>query len=242
MDAPQKAPEHDTEAGFTLLEVMIAMAILALSLVSLLGSQMESIRASRYARELTAATYLAEYQLIEIQYDQIEEGWQQNDVTYEGTFDEQERPEMKYECVVDFIELPEWNEIIEAKTDAENATDGEEADDLNADTGDQMFGAMGAVWPVIKAAIENSIRKASCTVSWNDGRYDHETTVATFWTDIEALQQLPGLGGEFTDADDDSGEGGDEGDDGGGGSGGGRGGSGGGGGRGGAQGLRGGGG
>ena len=54
------------DSGFTLLEVLVAVAILALSLTSLLGSQIESMQATRYARQISAAAFLAEYQLIEI--------------------------------------------------------------------------------------------------------------------------------------------------------------------------------
>ena len=67
------------------------------------------------------------------------------------------------------------------------------------DAGDQAFGALGMVWPMIKSAVENSIRKASCTVYWKDGKIEHEYQVDTFWADPERLNQLPNLGGEQGD-------------------------------------------
>ena len=45
-------------AGFTLLEVLIAVAILSLSLTSLISSQMASIRSTAYARELSVVVLL----------------------------------------------------------------------------------------------------------------------------------------------------------------------------------------
>ena len=65
----------------------------------------------------------------------------------------------------------------------------------------------GMVWPMVQGAIENSIRKASCTARWSVGKQEYETTVSTFWTDPDGLTRLPQLGGEFTDSDDDSGDG-----------------------------------
>ncbi len=53
--------------GFTLLEVLIAIGILSMSLTSLLSSQMASMRATRYAQGVTAAAFLAEHQLLEIE-------------------------------------------------------------------------------------------------------------------------------------------------------------------------------
>jgi hypothetical protein len=72
------------------------------------------------------------------------------------------------------------------------------------------------VWPIVKEAIENSIRKVDCTVSWKHGNIHEEFKVQTFWTDPVALTQLPQAGGEFTEQDDPSGsneEGGEGGTD-----------------------------
>ena len=57
------------QSGFTLLEVLIAIGILSMSLTSLLTSQMASMRATRYAQGVTAAAFLAESKLIDIDTD-----------------------------------------------------------------------------------------------------------------------------------------------------------------------------
>lgn len=196
------------DRGLTLLEVMVAMAILALSMTSLMASQMASIRATRYAQHVTSIAFLAEYQLIEVEYVMRKEGgWVLEDKVYEGNFAAQSWPDIRYKCVVDFLEIPDYSKLRAAKDDADRATQGESSVYYKS-AGDKAFGALAMVWPMIKQAIERSIRKVKCTVFWKDGSLQNEYTIYTFWADPEKLKTLPGLGGEAKEGDEDA-EGGD---------------------------------
>ena len=55
----------NSSKGFTLLEVMIAMAILAIALVAVFSSQTQSISMSGNARFTTTATLLAQSKMVE---------------------------------------------------------------------------------------------------------------------------------------------------------------------------------
>jgi type II secretion system protein I len=57
----------DTQSGFTLLEVMIAMSILAIVLVAAYQSQSQSIAMSTNARFITTASLLAQGKMVEIE-------------------------------------------------------------------------------------------------------------------------------------------------------------------------------
>ncbi len=217
---PPSPPARSGHAsGFTLLEVLVAVAILSITLSSLLSSQMASLRATDQARQLSSVAFLAEGQLVEIEWELKQDGWGQDDQTFEGDFSDEGWPNVEYVCVVDLIEMPDYNQLVQAKDASE--TDGD--DSLGPqDAGDQAFGALGMVWPIVKEAIEQSIRKSWCTVRWQrpDGTdklsdewlcADEENeclTIATFWTDPEKLKQLPQLGGEADETDDDPGGGG----------------------------------
>jgi prepilin-type N-terminal cleavage/methylation domain-containing protein len=189
-------------AGFTLLEVLIAVAILAVSLSSLMSSQINSMAATRFARDISAIALLAEYQLVEIEEKARHEGWVNSDVELEGDFSDHGYDDVDWKCTIHFIELPEYNQMMEAKEGMDEATG---KDDTNViDTGDQAFAGLGMVWGIVKHAIEESIRKVDCTVYWQQGNIPQEFTLQTFWTNPAALQQLPGAGGEFTEEDDPS--------------------------------------
>lgn len=182
----------------------MAVAILSLSLTSLLSSQMASMRATSYARSVSVAAFLAEHRLMELEWEmQRDGGWVPEDRNYDGDFAEEGWPDIRYACLVDFIELPDYSQIQQAVDAAEQ----DETGLVTQDAGEQAFGALGMVWPLVKAAIEQSIRKASCTVTWPEGNLEHEFMVATYWTDPSQLTQLPTLGGERSDEDDDSSDG-----------------------------------
>lgn len=59
--------------GFTLLEVMIAVAVLAIALVSLLGSQSQTISVATDARFDTIAALLAQEKVAEIRLQDFEQ-------------------------------------------------------------------------------------------------------------------------------------------------------------------------
>ena len=190
--------------GLTLLEVMVAMAILAVSMTSLMSSQMASIRATRYAQQVTSIAFLAEFQLIEVEYTMRKEGgWILQDKVYENTFAAQGWPDVRYKCIVDFLEIPDYSKLRAAKDETDNSKQGESSV-YYKNAGDKAFNALGMVWPMIKQAIERSIRKVKCTVFWKDskdGKLQYEYSIYTFWADPEKLKTLPGLGGEAKEGD-----------------------------------------
>lgn len=193
--------KRNTAGGFTLLEVMVAVAILSMSLTSLLSSQMAAMRATRYARGVSVAAFLADAKLLDIEAQLLVEGWGTDDKTLEGDFSEEGWPDIRYECLVDFIEVPDFNVLQQAK-DGADTDGGFSAGAQVADAEDQAFSGMAMVWPVIKGAIEQAIRKASCKVVWSDGAITQEFVVETFWTDPKQLLQLPQAGGEVGEDDD----------------------------------------
>lgn len=63
------------QAGFTLLEVMIAVVILAVGLASLFTSEAGAVRIAQRARTTTIATLLARCKMAEVEEKVLKEGW-----------------------------------------------------------------------------------------------------------------------------------------------------------------------
>lgn len=60
---PHRAPLRRSRQGFTLVEVLIATALLGFSLIVMLGLHGQAVRSNAHARRMTACTYLAQTQL-----------------------------------------------------------------------------------------------------------------------------------------------------------------------------------
>jgi general secretion pathway protein I len=63
---PAERPGHTAPAGFTLLEVVVALAIVALALVALLRLHLLSLESTMRAQDLTTAVQLAQSRMAEL--------------------------------------------------------------------------------------------------------------------------------------------------------------------------------
>ena len=95
--------------GFTLIEVMVAIAILAVSVAALFNFQSNSILASAPAAKISVATLLAREQMalsiIKVE-DMIKKGEAIDEFSEEGTFDQDLYPGFRWELAVRKIEIP----------------------------------------------------------------------------------------------------------------------------------------
>jgi len=97
------------EKGFTLLEIMIAVSILAISLLVILDLHGGSMLTSRRAEEVTQATMLARMKMREVQLEIEKEmgkgGFPSDEKSMEGTFDEP-FDNYKWSALITKVEIP----------------------------------------------------------------------------------------------------------------------------------------
>ncbi|MBM76417.1 MAG: hypothetical protein CMK59_13510 [Proteobacteria bacterium] len=87
MKHPNRIFSRIAHRGFTLLEVTIALALLALTLTILLESQGQAVFMSTDAERVRLATMLAEEKMAEAQLILEAEGWTTSDIEQTGDFD-----------------------------------------------------------------------------------------------------------------------------------------------------------
>ncbi len=87
-------------SGFTLLEVTVALAILALGLVAIVDINAGATRLHEASSHLTMATLLARSKMIDLEEKLNEEGFSDFDMEIDGTFEEEKHPEIRWKAQV----------------------------------------------------------------------------------------------------------------------------------------------
>jgi hypothetical protein len=96
----------DRRRGFTLVEVMLALAILFGGLVVLIRSTAGNIRTAQHAHYMGVATNLVRGKMYDLEAELLEEGFQELDQEFDGDFSEEGWPNIEWEAVVEKVELP----------------------------------------------------------------------------------------------------------------------------------------
>jgi general secretion pathway protein I len=194
--------------GFTLLEVMIALAILGLALTAIVDINGTAIRTHSYAKQVTVATMLARSKMADLESQFTQEGFTSEfDQKMDGNFEDEGWDGFKWEA-----------EIIKPDLDAKNATalveqlvgkmmgnaSLETAKGDKAGPADPTMGAdqgiLGAVKPMVEAQVQqltetlkSALREVRLHVTWEDGGEKESVDVVTHFVILAPAGQ-PGSG------------------------------------------------
>jgi prepilin-type N-terminal cleavage/methylation domain-containing protein len=184
------------EAGFSLLEVMVAIAILALSLVVLIRITTNNVRAAAHARLVTSATFLARAKLAAMEDEILAVGFTDSDEEDAGDFRDEGSPTFRWTSLIERVELPTdaAQKAQEASTQQQQAaTTGTSGSPLTALTG-MMGGFMTTLIDPIRLGLQEAVRRVTVTVYWNEvGRAEQSFDVVAYLTDPARLDNAMGL-------------------------------------------------
>jgi general secretion pathway protein I len=188
--------------GFTLLEVMVAIAILSLTLVVLLSIVTNNVRATNHAKMNTAATFLARAKMIDVEDEILYDGFSTDSESDSGTFKDSGYPQFRWTSDIERIELP---------TDMAQRTKDQATDKAQESSGNPMSlltGFMGSMMSSfidpIRIGLEESVRKVTVRVLWEEAaRPEQSIEVVQYLTDPAKLDLAltggatgaPGTGG-----------------------------------------------
>ncbi len=182
--------------AFSLLEVMVALAILSVGLVTLVQVQARSAELAIEGRELTVATMLARGKLYDCQTDLAKKGFSIGDYDEEGNFDDEGYADFFWECHAYKPELP-TGEVGDTSGAASAFGLGASADAASggganpADAAGMSF--LGPVLSQLSTVMGDSIRELVVIVRWGTGEEQREMAVTTHVIDRQAVQQVAAM-------------------------------------------------
>ncbi len=193
-------------AGFTLLEAIIALAILALSLMAIFQISSQAVYAHVYAKKLTVATLLARSKMVDLEQDLYDKGFQLDDDEQAGDFSEEGWASYKWRAKViapktngltpdqligAIFNLPTGGGEGEAGAGmgAIAGLFGGGKPPPGAPAGDPKAGMLGALGPAAGMAqqqfqtmidtLQKSVREVHLTVSWKEGKLTESIDLVT---------------------------------------------------------------
>ena len=164
---------------------MIALAILAMSLITLSSSFQNSVRAANRSRLMTEATLLARYKMVEVEEELFKEGFSDFEEEDEGDFKDEDFDRFKYVLKVEKIELPksvdqqDATEMMGSSSSSSSASSSGTGSPMDAMGG----GLLSAYYDMIRQVLEKSIRRVQLKVTWKEGAIQREVTVVSYFTD-----------------------------------------------------------
>ncbi len=182
--------------GFSLLEVMVAIAILAGALVIILNIVTRNVRATNHAKLTSTATFLARAKIVELEDEVLRQGFVDTDEEDDGDFSEEGFPQFRWHTLVEKVELP-TDVTQKAQDKAQDQTTSNNPMEMMAGF---MGGFMSTLIEPIRVGIEESVRRVTVVVTWDEiGRGEQSIDVVTFMTDPAkldlAMAAVPGAGG-----------------------------------------------
>ena len=174
-------------AGFTLLELMIAVFILALSIAVLMGTESTSMRMMGYANNTSVVTMLTRSKMQDIEYEVSrvisEEGVKEDYVEeMEGDFSDEGYGDIRWSALIQSIELSDdaSNDFVESVTNQLYGT-GDEAGTLSGNTTiTQFLPMMVSFMPTIINQLGQRVRKITLTTTWDYLGVEQTLTVSQF--------------------------------------------------------------
>lgn len=181
----RRRPSSATQ-GFSLVEVMVALAILGVALVLLVGITTQNVRSTFHAKMLTAATFLARAKMADLEDAVQYEGFVDLDETEEGDFSAAGRADFTWKTVIEKVQLPA--DMAQKTQDANQQNMQEHSTNPMAAMAGLMGGFMTTLIEPIRVGLEESVRRVSVQVFWHEaGRPDQNFEVVTFMTDPAKL-------------------------------------------------------
>lgn len=172
-------------SGFNLIEVMVALAILALSFTALILAQVRTTKLAISGRNITIATTLARMKLMECKREVKKQIAAISDFESSGDFSEEGFPQFSFECHAPKFNVkpPSASELDEGLKKRTGEASKEKKPEMN-------MGLAGSIIELVTDNLSDAIRELCVIIRWKDGNADEEMRVVTHVIDTLPMGRL----------------------------------------------------
>jgi prepilin-type N-terminal cleavage/methylation domain-containing protein len=186
-------------AGFTIIEVMVAMLIFAIAIVSIFGAQFAAISTTEFARHNAMASELARCRMSELELEFVKNGgFEEGDVTQSGPCCEMldgDANADEYTCTweVKTIQLPDMSQMLAGGADGGvggglgggmlggllgggAGDDDDQGGGAGSALGGAEMGMISSLLPTVTGMLQQAIRRVTVTVEWEIASGDKRDT------------------------------------------------------------------
>lgn len=153
--------------GFSLLEVVIALAILAVSLMMILAANASSLEATARTRDISVATLLARSKMIDLELMLNDEGFPEGERKESGDFKDDGHGDIKWEATITEVEI-----TLDGMMDLCEGFAAEAELDTGFGAGTGCAGMLDSIGMMANPLLEelsNSLRLVELKVTWPVG-------------------------------------------------------------------------
>lgn len=183
------------ENGFTLLEVMVALAILGMGLTLLLQAQARAVSLAQQAHGITVGTMLARAKMYDCEQDLLKKGFSIGDYNESGNFSDDDFPSFFWQCRAykPDLPIPDGGDITSGVASAMSAQSGSAASGATPalpQGADMGLGLIAPVLSQVSQVLGDSIRELTVIVSWQEGEDWQTVNVTTHVVDKNPIAQI----------------------------------------------------
>ncbi len=164
-------------SGFTLLETMIAMAIMMVAFSSILMVESSSLNTSTKAKMMSIVSMLAKNKMSEIELEL--EGRSFTEVKAETSFENFKEPyqDLKWKRVIKEVVFPSMS-FGSGNSNVSSSSSGNRGSADGAEAAEERFSK------IVTKFLSKAVREVTLTIAWKRGSGEQTYSVSMYWVDL----------------------------------------------------------
>jgi len=172
------------QKGFTLLETLIALAIMMIAFASILMTQSSAINSSMKSKQTNTVAMLARRKMAEVELELENKSFQE--IREETSFEAFPEPyqDFAWKRVIKEVKFPNLANLSAAGGASDDSASGAEAESQQQSNA-AVQGELERITRLVTKFLSDSIREVTLTISWKKGTGQQTFDLSMYWVDLD---------------------------------------------------------